>query len=100
MGPFNVNNTFSRHLGRHLVCYKLPKDVMIIQIHYLLAMKEQFRNDVRVIWVHFMLITRLVAILDAILISASAQGCQSVITWFCNVLHVCILFQKMQKHFL
>ena len=54
MGPFHVNNTFGRHLGRHLVSYKLSNDEMIIQIHYLLIMKKQFRNNVRVIFFHFM----------------------------------------------
>ena len=54
MGPFHVNNTFGRHLGCHLVSNKLSNDEMIIQFHYLSTMKEQFRNNMRVIWVHFM----------------------------------------------
>ena len=31
MGPFHVNNTFGRHLGRHLVAYKLGSYDLIIQ---------------------------------------------------------------------
>ena len=29
MGPFHVNNTFGRHLGRHLDFSELPKDARV-----------------------------------------------------------------------
>ena len=32
MGPFHVNNTFGRHLGRHLVANKLSNDEMVRMI--------------------------------------------------------------------
>ena len=56
MGPFLVNNTFGRHLGRHLVSNKLSNDEMIHIIKFcnILTMKEEFRNNMRVIWVRFM----------------------------------------------
>ena len=70
MGPFHVNNTFGRHLGCHYISNKLSKHEMInmIQFHNLLIIKEQFKNNMSVLWVHFMQITHLAAILDAILI--------------------------------
>ena len=55
MGPFYVNNTFDRHLGRHLVSNKLSNDKMIhiIKFHNLMTQKEQFRNNTSVRCVHF-----------------------------------------------
>ena len=56
---FHLNKRFGRHLGSHPVSKNLSNDEMmrIIYFHNLLTIKELFRNNLSVIWVHFMLIT-------------------------------------------
>ena len=56
LGYFHSNELFGHHLGRHLVSKNLSNDEMthITYFYNLLTIKEQFRNNTSVIWVHFM----------------------------------------------
>ena len=50
MRPFYVNNTFGRHLGRHLVSNKLSNDEMIHIIKFLnLLTKKSNLEIIRVL---------------------------------------------------
>ena len=42
MGPFHANNTFDRHLGRHLVL--LPKDARVSSLGFVLYYASSFKN--------------------------------------------------------
>ena len=44
MGPFHINNTFGRHLGRHLDFSELPKDVRVASLGFVMHYISSFKN--------------------------------------------------------
>ena len=44
MGPFRVNNTFGRHVGRHLDFSELPKDARVASLGFVMYYVSSFKN--------------------------------------------------------
>ena len=44
MGPFHVNNTFGRHLGRHLDFSELPKDARVASLGFVIYYVSSFKK--------------------------------------------------------
>ena len=44
MGPFHINNTFGRHLGRHLNFSELPKDARVASLGFVTHYVSSFKN--------------------------------------------------------
>ena len=44
MGPFHVNNTFRRHLGRHLDFSELPKDARVASLGFVMYYVSSLKN--------------------------------------------------------
>ena len=44
MGSFHVNNTFGRHLGRHLDFSELPKDARVASLGFVMYYVSSFKK--------------------------------------------------------
>ena len=53
MGPFHANNTFGRHLGRHLDLSELPKDARVASLGFLIHYVSSFKKCKNIFYRHY-----------------------------------------------